>query len=108
MLHAPLAAALAEEAFGVTDPQVLSAIAKHTLADPEMSPLDAVVYLADSLEPGRSFEAREGLAALARADLFGALRVTIENALRYLQKSRTAPAPQTAQALAALRQQMEV
>lgn len=103
VLHAPLAAVLAGESFGVTDPQVLSAIAKHTLADKEMSPLDAVVYLADTLEPGRTFEAREGLAALAATDLFGALRVTIENSLRYLQESRIEPAPQTAQALAALR-----
>lgn len=99
VLHAPLSAALAAETFGVTDTQVLSAIAKHTLAGKEMSPLDAVVYLADTLEPGRTFEARERLAALAKTDLFGCLRVTIENSLRYLQESRIAPAPQTAQAL---------
>lgn len=102
VLHAPLSAALAADAFGVSDLQVLSAIAKHTLADKEMSPLDAIVYLADTLEPGRSFEARERLATLAKNDLFGALRVTIENSMRYLQESRIDPAPQTAQALAAL------
>lgn len=102
VLHAPLAASLAAEAFGVTDPQVLSAIAKHTLADKEMSKLDAVIYLADTLEPGRTFEARERLAALAKNDLFGGLRVTIENSMRYLQENRIDPAPQTAQALASL------
>jgi predicted HD superfamily hydrolase involved in NAD metabolism len=107
VLHAPLASALAAESFGVSDPQVLSAIAKHTLADKAMSPLDAIIYLADTLEPGRTFEARERLATLAKSDLFGALRVTIENSVRYLQESRIEPAPQTAQALAAL-SQMEV
>ena len=58
VLHARLGAELARERFGVDDPGVLSAIRKHTVADGVMTPLDAVVYLADGLEPGRSFSER--------------------------------------------------
>lgn len=102
VLHAPLSAALAQERFGIEDVAIRSAIAKHTLAAPVMSPLDCVVYLADSLEPGRNFETRAGLEALARNDLFAAVYATIGDSLRYLERSGKAPAPQTAQALAAL------
>ncbi len=101
VLHAPLSALLAQEMFGVDDPAIHSAIAKHTLADANMSPLDCIVYLADSLEPGRTFEGRAEIADLARRDLFGAMRATIGSSLRYLSQSRTAPAPQTAGAMAA-------
>ncbi|MFN2449641.1 MAG: bis(5'-nucleosyl)-tetraphosphatase (symmetrical) YqeK [Candidatus Baltobacteraceae bacterium] len=101
VLHAPLSAHLAREHFGVDDPAVLSAIAKHTLADAVMSPLDCILYLADSLEPGRTFEGRADLADLAARDLFAAMYATIESSLRYLKHNRIAPAPQTAAAMAA-------
>jgi predicted HD superfamily hydrolase involved in NAD metabolism len=77
LLHAPLGAALARELFGVHDAEVLSAIEKHTIGADEMSPLDRVVYLADSLEPGRTFPERADLWRLALRDLDGAMRETL-------------------------------
>jgi len=53
LLHAPVSAIVAQEEFGVTDPEVLAAISNHTLGQPQMSLLSCVVFLADSLEPGR-------------------------------------------------------
>ncbi|HUA08342.1 MAG TPA: bis(5'-nucleosyl)-tetraphosphatase (symmetrical) YqeK [Candidatus Acidoferrales bacterium] len=100
VLHAPLSAALAREEFGVDDSGVLSAIAKHTLGDAEMSALDCVVYLADSLEPGRDFPQREGLWELALSDLPAAMAATIVASIEHLHQNGREPAPQT---LAALR-----
>jgi predicted HD superfamily hydrolase involved in NAD metabolism len=77
LLHARLGAALARELFGIDDPQVLSAIEKHTLGAEEMSPLDCVVYLADSLEPHRSFVERNELWQLALRDLRAATAETM-------------------------------
>ncbi len=74
LLHARLGARIARESFGVEDPEILSAIEKHTTAAAEMSPLDACVYLADSLEPGRTFPERAALWALAQRDLGAAVR----------------------------------
>ena len=99
VLHAPLSAELARSDFGVTDPQVLSAIAKHTLAAGEMSPLDCVLYLADGCEPGREFPERTELAALAERDLAEAMRATIRSSLRYLMSKHLPLAPQTAAAM---------
>lgn len=99
VLHAPLSAALARSMFGIDDPEILSAIAKHTLAAAEMSPLDCILYLADGLEPGRDYAERAGLAALAERDLSGAMRATILSSLRYLTQRHLPIAPQTAAAM---------
>ncbi len=99
VLHAPLSAQLARDLFRVEDPDVLSAIAKHTLADEKMSPLDCILYLADSLEPGRDFHERAELAVLAATDLNAAMHATIASSLRYLTQRQLPLAPQTAAAM---------
>lgn len=78
LLHAALGAALAREKFGVEDPEILSAIEKHTLGADEMSPLDCVIYLADSLEPNRKFVERAHLWDRAQNDLRGATQETMD------------------------------
>ncbi len=98
VLHAPLSAALAREEFGIDDPEVLTAIAKHTVGDADMSPLDHVLYLADGLEPDRSFPERESLGRLAMRDLPAATLATIRSSTRYLEAKGLEPAPQTVRA----------
>ena len=95
VLHARLGAELARERFGVQDESVLSAIRKHTVADAVMSPLDAVVYLADGLEPGRDFADRAELAALAFVDLDGAMKAVLASSIAYLRARGLAISPQT-------------
>ncbi len=53
LLHADVSAIVARDRFGITDPEILAAIANHTLGQPGMDALSCVVYLADGLEPGR-------------------------------------------------------
>jgi predicted HD superfamily hydrolase involved in NAD metabolism len=77
LLHARLGAAIARERFGVNDPEVLSAIEKHTTGGAGMSLLDSAVYLADSLEPNRAFAERAALWEFALRDLEGATRETM-------------------------------
>lgn len=101
LLHARLGAELARERFGVVDPDVLSAIAKHTHGDATMTPLDCVVYLADSLEPGRNFPERAALWELAQHDLAAAMHATLASMIRYLEQRGLAPAPQAAAAMSA-------
>ena len=101
VLHAPLGAALAHEEYGIDDPEVLGAIAKHTLGDASMSPLDCVVYLADGLEPGRDFSGRAELWQLAMKDLAAAMSATIASSLNDCSRKGLEPAPQTLACLAA-------
>lgn len=53
LLHADVGAIVAHREFGVTDQDILAAIANHTLGQPGMSTLSCVVFLADTLEAGR-------------------------------------------------------
>jgi predicted HD superfamily hydrolase involved in NAD metabolism len=97
LLHARLGAALARELFGIEDRDVLSAIEKHTTGADEMSPLDCIVYLADSLEPGRRFPERAELWNLAQRDLESATRETLRcSALRQAKRLSRAEAAASA------------
>ncbi len=107
LLHARLGAELAREMFSISDPQILSAIAKHTTGAAVMSPLDCVVFLADGLEPGRQFAGRAELAALAREDLDAAVRATLHASMEYLRQRGIPIAPQTAAAAAAFEKVLE-
>jgi predicted HD superfamily hydrolase involved in NAD metabolism len=100
LLHARLGAALAREQFGIDDADVLCAIEKHTTAAGEMSPLDCVVYLADSLEPARTFAERPVLWQIALLDLEEAMRETLALAIQRHERKGLAPAPPTLAAAA--------
>ncbi len=101
VLHARLGAELARERFDVDDPAVLSAIGKHTVAAPEMSRLDCIVYLADALEPGRAYPERARFEALAFRNLNEAMRAVLGSTLTYLRERGLEAAPQTLAAAAA-------
>ncbi len=50
-LHAPVSAYIAENEFGVTDREILSAIRWHTLGKLDMTDFEKIVFLADKIEP---------------------------------------------------------
>ena len=100
VLHARLGAELAREQFAVRDEAILSAIRNHTVAAETMTPLDAIVYLADALEPGRDYPERAAYADLAEADLDAAMRATLASTIGYLRERKLAIAPQTLAAAA--------
>lgn len=58
LLHGPVAAAVVARDFGITNRDLLDAIAEHTMGNAPMCPLSEVVYMADCLEEGRSADYR--------------------------------------------------
>jgi predicted HD superfamily hydrolase involved in NAD metabolism len=85
LLHAEVGAIVARDQFGVQDRQVLDAIRNHTLGRPEMDGLSCVVYLADSLEPGRGETVDlERLRHLSHVDLVEAVWRTCDYTLQHL------------------------
>ncbi|MDQ2859116.1 MAG: bis(5'-nucleosyl)-tetraphosphatase (symmetrical) YqeK, partial [Candidatus Eremiobacteraeota bacterium] len=99
VVHARIGAEIAREKFGVQDPAVLDAIRRHTVAAPTMSRLDAILYLADGLEPGRTFAERAALEALAMHDLDAAMLALLRSTLDYLHTRGLDAAPQTIAAI---------
>lgn len=53
LLHADVGAIVARDEFAIGDRDVLSAIANHTLGQPDMNTLGCIVFVADAIEPGR-------------------------------------------------------
>ena len=67
--HGPVAAEKIQELFGVTDTEIIEAIRNHTTGHPNMSKLDKVIYIADSLEPGRDYPYVDELRKIMYVDL---------------------------------------
>jgi predicted HD superfamily hydrolase involved in NAD metabolism len=84
VLHAPVAALVARRDFGVTDPDVLRAIALHTTGDPVMSPLAMIIFLADYCESGRRFPGVDDVRVLLHKNLIGAMALALKQTLGFL------------------------
>lgn len=65
MLHAPVGASRAKELYGITDRDVLEAIARHTVGGKGMSELDKIIYYADMIEENRDYPGVEEMRQLA-------------------------------------------
>jgi len=103
ILHAPAGMVMARDVFGVRDPSILSAIRKHTVGDGTMSAMDALIYVADFIEPGReSFPGLDKARKLAEKDIFRAAHYCAELTARHLKSRGQSIHPRTLALLKAL------
>lgn len=84
ILHGFAAATIARENFGITDEDILSAIAYHTMGAKNMSLIAKVLYIADYIEPGRSFPQVEEARRIAYQNLDQAALYKMKQTLHYL------------------------
>ena len=106
VLHAATGAVLAREEFGVSD-EVFGAIRWHTTGRPDMTLLEKIVYLADAIEPTRSYPSVDRLRALADRDLDAAVLATMERTLEHIRARGQEPCPDTAAAAAWYEQRLK-
>jgi predicted HD superfamily hydrolase involved in NAD metabolism len=96
LLHAEVGTIVAKDIFRVTDGSILLAIANHTLGTPGMDALSCIIYLSDTLEPGRGkSEELESLRQLCHKDLREAVWRTADFSLQYLLRSQQLIHPRT-------------
>jgi len=93
--HAPVGAYLVEQEAGVTDQEILDAIAYHTSGRIGMTLLDKIVYLADYIEPGRSFPGVEEVRKLAEQNLDAAVIQAVRNTINFLMMKKQVIYPAT-------------
>jgi predicted HD superfamily hydrolase involved in NAD metabolism len=84
LIHAKLGALMAERRFGVKDPAILQAIRVHTTGAAQMTELDKIIYLADSIEPGRNFPGVQLIRELAEKDLDTAVLAAFDQGIRFV------------------------
>jgi predicted HD superfamily hydrolase involved in NAD metabolism len=96
LLHADVSAIVARDTFKVTDTEVLDAIANHTLGRPGMNELSCIVFLADTLEPGRgNTPDLEHLRKICYQNLDKALFQTCDYSLKFLLETHCLIHPRT-------------
>ncbi|MEM8721543.1 MAG: bis(5'-nucleosyl)-tetraphosphatase (symmetrical) YqeK [Cyanobacteria bacterium P01_G01_bin.39] len=96
LLHADVSALVAQQEFGVEDPEILAAIRNHTLGTPQMSRLSCVVFIADVLEPNRGDNKRlAAMRAVAPKNLYKCVQQTSDYSLEYLLDKQKIIHPRT-------------
>src|SRR5690554_6309088 len=69
ILHGPVGAWIAENEFSIKDQDILNSIRFHTTGRANMSTLEKIIFVADMIEPNRTFTGVEKLRDKANEDL---------------------------------------
>lgn len=93
--HGPVGAFLVKKEVGISDEEILHAIRYHTTGRPNMTVLEKVVFLADYIEPNRSFPGVEQVRELSKDNLNLAVLQAVSNTVQFLLKKNQLIYPQT-------------
>lgn len=78
LMHGNIGAYIAKQQYDIQDEDVLNAISNHTLGRNNMSDLEKIIYLADIIEPNRTFHSKlEELRQLSYTNLEEAMKVAL-------------------------------
>lgn len=84
LAHAKIAAEMIKRDFGIEDEDILNAVRYHTTGRAGMSTLEKVIFLADSIEPGRNYPGVEEIRHVAENDLDRACLMCLERTIDYI------------------------
>ena len=76
LLHAYIGAKMIREIYGVDDTEIEQAIYRHTVAAPNMTALDKIIYFADMIEPNRNYPGVNELRALVETKTLDEILLT--------------------------------
>jgi predicted HD superfamily hydrolase involved in NAD metabolism len=98
LLHGPVGALLCRRDLDIRDEEILDAIRYHTTGREEMSLAEKIVYLADLIEPGRTYEGVDELRSLCKDNLDKGLLLAFDCTLQYVLKRKLLIHPMTVRA----------
>jgi len=82
--HSKMAAGIIVRDHQITDEDIINAVSYHTTGRAGMSTLEKVVYLADKIEPNRTYTGVEALREVAERSLDEACLMALESAVNYV------------------------
>ena len=97
--HGYAASVLCQTQWGVTDPEILSAIECHTTGKQNMSLLDKIIYMADMTSAERDYPGVEALRAEEMQNLDLALCHALEQSIAFVREKGNPLDPDTVAAL---------
>lgn len=98
LLHGPVGAFLCRRDLHIYDQEVLQAIQYHTTGHQDMSLLDMMVFLADLVEPSRSYEGVDELRKICKNSLNEGLLYAFDSTIQYVVKRELLIHPLTVKA----------
>ncbi|MGP1569319.1 MAG: bis(5'-nucleosyl)-tetraphosphatase (symmetrical) YqeK [Eubacteriales bacterium] len=84
--HSKIAAAFAKEDLKIDDQDILNAISFHTTGRANMSRLEKIIYLADAIEPNRTYEEVDYIRKMSEIDLDRAVILTLSGSIKMLER----------------------
>lgn len=84
VMHGLAGSIIAKDIMGISDEDVLNAIAYHTTGRTNMTVLEKIIYIADYIEPMRNFNGVATLRTLAYENLDEALLLSFNNTIKYV------------------------
>lgn len=85
LAHGKIAAIIMERDYGITDSDILNAVSFHTTGRPGMSLLEKIIYIADAVEPSRSYPGVEDVREAVGKDLDDACLLSLNRTIEFVQ-----------------------
>jgi predicted HD superfamily hydrolase involved in NAD metabolism len=84
LAHSKIAAFVMEKDYHIQDWDIINAVKYHTTGRADMSKLEKIIYLADAIEPNRSYPGIEVIRELACRDLDEACLASLRHSIDYV------------------------
>lgn len=84
LAHSKIAAVIMEKEYHIKDQDMINAVSFHTTGRANMSRLEKIIYLADAIEPNRSYPGIEEIRKLAWENLDMACLASLEHSIEYV------------------------
>jgi len=84
LAHSKIAAFIMERDYHIQDRDIINAVSFHTTGRADMSKLEKIIYLADAIEPNRSYPGIEEIRELAYQNLDEACLKSLEHSIDYV------------------------
>lgn len=95
LAHGRIAACWAKDYYGIEDDDILNAIKYHTSARAGMSMLEKIIFVADAVEPGRTYPGADMLRRQAFGDIEEVYRFILKWTINDLKKKGIDPGRDT-------------
>ncbi len=93
MLHAPAGAGMLKKKYKIKDKKILNAVRFHTKGDINMTLFDKIIYIADYIEPERSYDVVDDLRKSAFSDINEGIFESCDETIKLLIKRKEKIAP---------------
>ena len=105
--HAYTGSVYAQRYFGIEDEDVLNAIRYHTTSRPDASLIEKILFVADKIEPGRTFHRIDEIRQITYRCLDDGLLECLRDIMRHLEETGKTIHPDTSAAFSSLASDQE-